>query len=56
MLAYGLGKFGDFRLEKGGPSCTGAWLRWVVAGFGFAASAATGRGRCGSRAFCATPR
>jgi hypothetical protein len=26
-VAYGLGRFGDRRLEKGGPGCTRRWWR-----------------------------
>jgi len=26
VVAYGLGRFGDLRLEKGGPDCTRRWL------------------------------
>ena len=37
-----LGRFGDRRLEKGGPSCTPAWLRRVGAVFGYVAWAVIG--------------
>ncbi len=42
MQAYGLGRFGDRRLEKGGPFCTPAWLKRVVAGCGFVVLAGIG--------------
>ncbi len=46
-----LGRFGDRRLEKGGPFfcrvCRG------LGRFGFAALAGTVPGRCGLRVFCA---
>jgi hypothetical protein len=34
MLGYGLGRFGDRRLEKGGPSCMP--VLWRLAGGGCA--------------------
>ena len=53
-IEYGLGRFGDRRLEKGGPFCMRRWCR----GLGRASAGWEGRGlgRCGSRAFCATGR
>ena len=53
-VEYGLGRFGDRRLEKGGRICTQRWLHvpdrafvdWVV----------RGRARCSSPVFCATQR
>jgi hypothetical protein len=36
MGSYGLGRFGDRRLEKGGPCCTPGWLSLAAGGFGFA--------------------
>jgi reverse gyrase len=45
MLSYGLGRFGDRRLEKGGPSCMPAWSRRVVEGCVFAVLAGIGLGR-----------
>ncbi len=35
MSEVTLGRFGDRRLEKGGPSCTPAWWRRAVEAFGF---------------------
>jgi hypothetical protein len=40
MTEVSLGRFGDRRLEKGGPSCTPVWWRRAGEGFGFAGSAA----------------
>jgi hypothetical protein len=37
MLEMSLGRFGDRRLEKGGPFCCRVLWRAAVAGFGFAA-------------------
>ncbi len=42
-----LGRFGDRRLEKGGPSCMRVWWRWAGAVSGFAVLAATGLARSG---------
>lgn len=53
-IDYGLGRFGDRRLEKGGPICMRRWSHARVRAF--AGSAALGRGRCSSRAFCGTQR
>jgi hypothetical protein len=41
MTEVSLGRFGDRRLEKGGPSCTPGW--WRLAGMvsGFVGLAAT---------------
>jgi hypothetical protein len=47
MMDFCLGRFGDRRLEKGGPFCMPAWLVQVGAGFGFGGLAGTGRGRFG---------
>jgi hypothetical protein len=51
-VEFGLGRFGDRRLEKGGPPC----MRPLLSGqdLVFAAWAAGGRGKCSSRASCAT--
>jgi hypothetical protein len=51
-IEFGLGRFGDRRLEKGGPRCMRLWLRGRVAVS--AAWAGGGRERCNSRASCAT--
>jgi hypothetical protein len=51
-IEFGLGRFGDRRLEKGGPFFMRLWLNGHVA-----VSAAWGagdRGRCSSHASCAT--
>jgi hypothetical protein len=45
MTEVTLGRFGDRRLEKGGPTCTRVWWRRAGAGFGFAVLAATVRAR-----------
>ena len=45
MSEYGLGRFGDRRLEKGGRFCMPALWRLVVGGFGFGDWVATGLGR-----------
>ena len=42
-----LGRFGDRRLEKGGPSCMPVWWRGAGEGFGFAGLGATGLVRSG---------
>ncbi len=49
-IEFGLGRFGDRRLEKGGFLCTSPWLRGRVLAFGDLAAGA--RKRCGSRASC----
>ena len=36
MSEFGLGRFGDRRLEKGGCFCTDGWLKSAARGFGFA--------------------
>jgi hypothetical protein len=41
-----LGRFGDRRLEKGGPIFLAAWLKVVVARCGFAGWVVAERGRC----------
>ena len=47
MVEMTLGRFGDRRLEKGGPSCTPVLSRRVGVGCGFADWAAAARGRSG---------
>lgn len=42
MTEVTLGRFGDRRLEKGGPSCMPAWCRQVGAASGFDVSAVIG--------------
>jgi hypothetical protein len=42
MGLVGLGRFGDRRLEKGGPFCTGGWWRGAPRGFEYAGSAEIG--------------
>lgn len=41
-----LGRFGDRRLEKGGPFFWTGWWRPAGLGCGFGGWAATGRGKC----------
>jgi hypothetical protein len=53
-VAYGLGRFGDRRLEKGGPGCTGRW--WRGPARVFVALAVTGRERCSFAGFFTTGR
>jgi len=53
-MEYGLGRFGDRRLEKGGFGCMRRW--WLGPGRGFAGWAGRERGRCSSRVFCAIGR
>jgi hypothetical protein len=43
-VGYGLGRFGDRRLEKGGPDCMRRW--WRGLGRVFVALAVTGRAKC----------
>lgn len=53
-LTYGFGRFGDGRLEKGGPCCTvRLWRSPARAFVGLAGADAAWR--CGSRGFCGTP-
>jgi hypothetical protein len=47
MLDMTLGRFGDRRLEKGGPSSWVVWWRWLGKGFGFAGLVAIGREKSG---------
>lgn len=51
-----LGRFGDLRLEKGGPFSQGGCSNVAGAGCVSGVLGATEPGRCGSRAFCATDR
>jgi hypothetical protein len=53
-IEFGLGRFADRRLEKGGPFCT----RRLLAGQArvFAGLPERGRGRFSSRGFCAILR
>jgi hypothetical protein len=50
-----LGRFGDRRLEKGGPTSWRGWWRMGHAVSGCGASAVTGPARSASRGSCATP-
>jgi hypothetical protein len=52
-IEYGLGRFADTRLEKGGPICMPRWLRGLARVFANSRSDA-GRERFNSHAFCAT--
>jgi hypothetical protein len=51
-MEIGLGRFGDRRLEKGGPLYTRRWFDGLVRASD--ASQGTEHGRFGSRVFCAT--
>jgi hypothetical protein len=53
-VAYGLGRFGDRRLEKGGPGCMRRW--WRGQAHVSAAWAVTGRARCSFAGFFITGR
>src|ERR1700675_1091026 len=44
VVGYGLGRFGDRRLEKGGPGCTRRW--WGGRARVSVALAGVGRARC----------
>lgn len=52
-MEVGLGRFGDLRLEKGGPICLAGLSGRVKAGSMSAGWAADGLGKCGSRVFYA---
>jgi hypothetical protein len=52
-MEIGLGRFGDRRLEKGGPRCMRPSFDGLVRALD--ALRETGRRRFGSRAFCAMP-
>ena len=49
VFAYGLGRFGDRRLEKGGPGCTRRW--WRGRAHVSVALAVVGRARCSFAGF-----
>lgn len=51
---FGLGRFGDRRLEKGGRRCTRLW--WRARALASVGLEAAERGRCSLRGFCATAR
>ena len=51
-IMYGLGRFGDRRLQKGGPCCTVRWCRGPARVF--ADSRMAGRARCALPVFCTT--
>jgi hypothetical protein len=53
-IKYGLGRFNDRRLEKGGPRCIKPWCFDLDAVSG--GSAARAHGKCSSRGSCATRR
>jgi hypothetical protein len=53
-VTYGLGRFGDRRLEKGGPGCMRRW--WRGPARVFVVLAATGRARCSFAGFFTTGR
>jgi len=50
-IEFGLGRFGDRRLEKGGPTSTLRWLSGLAVGSGDLGG--VDRRKCGSGAFCA---
>jgi len=50
-IEVGLGRFGDRRLEKGGPPCLRPW--WSGPARVFDGWRGDGRRKCGLRAFCA---
>jgi hypothetical protein len=52
-IEFGLGRFDDRRLEKGGRLCMRPWLSVLVRASG--ASLAAGPRKCGSPVFSATP-
>jgi hypothetical protein len=54
VISYGLGRFGDLRLEKGGPGCTRRWWRGRVRVS--VGSAVTERARCSFAGFFTTGR
>lgn len=53
-MEYGLGHFGDKRLQKGGRFCIAVWLSRAEAGFRCACLGVDGLVRFGSADFCAT--
>ena len=54
-MDYGLGRFGDARLEKGGPICMQRWLHDLARASG-SWRGKVAPGRCSSHAFFATRR
>jgi hypothetical protein len=50
-IEFGLGRFGDLRLQKGGPICMRHW--WSDQGRAFAGLLGRGRARFSSQGFCA---
>jgi hypothetical protein len=46
-MRYGLGQFGDERLQKGGPFCIAGLLRLASGAWRYAGSAAIGLARSG---------
>jgi hypothetical protein len=54
VVGYGLGRFGDRRLEKGGPGCTRRW--WRGRARVSVALVVTGRARCSFADFFITGR
>jgi len=44
-MEFGLGRFGDRRLEKGGPFFWPVLLHWVAASYGCASWVGAGLGR-----------
>lgn len=53
-MDFGLGLFGDRRLQKGGPSCTADWWRLGNAVLRCARSAAIAPAKCELPGLCAT--
>lgn len=53
-MAVGLGRFGDWRLEKGGSFCWTVFWQSAKRGSGCVRSVATARARFVSGGFCAT--
>jgi len=53
-MVFGLGRFGDRRLEKGGSFCWTVFWRSAKRGLGYARSVAAARARFGSGGSCAT--
>src|SRR5215211_2116036 len=49
-----LGRFGDRRLEKGGPACWLGWFAWVNRASAYAAWVAIVPARCGLAGSCVT--
>jgi hypothetical protein len=55
-MEYGLGRFNDRRLEKGGTFCWGGFWRRAKAAPGFVRLGAIELEKSGSGAFCITGR